>query len=87
MEADLTNIKDQPLVYVSGYIASRLLKKSTCTKCNECLTVNDPAGDANYEYIRLREWWQDKKSLTYPSTSLCQMVDKAINIFELLKLL
>lgn len=35
-----------------------------------------------YNYIRLREWWEDKKSLTYPSIALCKTVSQAKTIFE-----
>lgn len=65
IEDDITNISLQPAVYISGYLASRLPKKNTCEKCIENLKVANPSDHIlSYQYIQLREWWQDKQSLT-----------------------
>lgn len=83
IESDLTNTKEQPLVYVSGYIASVLLKKySKCDSCKKCLTVLEPGDNPIYELIKLKEWWQDKLCLTYPSVELCRTIEVAVKIFE-----
>lgn len=34
VEEDLCSFEDQPVVYVSGYLASKLLRNSDCEHCN-----------------------------------------------------
>lgn len=82
IETDLAEMEQQLLVYVSGYIASCILKNHACTSCVKCLKVDDPGADPVFSYIKLREWWNDKTSLTYFTKSLCQFVEAAIHIFE-----
>lgn len=82
VENDLTNIDQQPIVYVSGYIASSILKNNECKHCENCLRVEEPEDDPIYNYITLREWWADKKSLSYPTKDLCKLVEEATKIFE-----
>nr|XP_037875754.1 uncharacterized protein LOC119630429 isoform X2 [Bombyx mori] len=79
---DLAKISNQPVVYISGYLASVILKKNDCQVCRETLTVADPEENKIYDLIKLREWWQDKKCLTYPSLQLCQTVHTAVTNFE-----
>lgn len=81
IESDLETFENQPIVYVSGYVAAKIFKKHTCKLCANYLTVENPKEDL-YKYIELREWWQDKKSLTYPTKDLCDTVNKATKIFE-----
>lgn len=82
-ESDLTDIKFQPLIYVSGYLASTL-KTHDCAVCGTILVQEDEQKQqaAMYQYIQLREWWDEKRSLTYPSLPLCRMLEKAVTVFE-----
>lgn len=82
IESDLAKLEHQATVYVSGYIA-HTLRNHECLDCKQSIIVDDQqTGDAIYSYIQLREWWTQKKSLTYPSLALCRTVEKALNIFE-----
>ncbi|PZC80396.1 hypothetical protein B5X24_HaOG214698 [Helicoverpa armigera] len=80
------SFEKQPTVYVAGYIASMVLKKLRwqCENCEQSLKIKDPerCESTVYSYIKLREWWQDKKSLTYPSLNLCKLVDSVTSCFE-----
>lgn len=82
MESQLTELADQPIVYVSGYIASVLLKKQNCLSCKNCLSIEDPKDNPTYELIRLKEWWKESKCLTYPTVQLCNVVEKALEVFK-----
>lgn len=53
-----------------------------CTACHETLTVNSDTSSSIYEYIKLREWWKDKSSLTYPSHDLIELVKSCVHTFE-----
>lgn len=82
IETELSEIDQQPLVYVSGYVASTF-KKHECPDCQKTLTIPDAENtDSVYAYISLREWWKDKTSLTYPSLPLVRMIEKCIKAFE-----
>lgn len=72
----------QPTVYVSGYLAKSILKDQKCSECINSITVLHPNPNSIYNYIALREWWADKKSLTYPSIRLCETVDVATRVFD-----
>ncbi|XP_063380558.1 uncharacterized protein LOC134669789 [Cydia fagiglandana] len=82
IETDLTDIENQPIVYLSGYIAYRLLKNVGCQMCSNLLKLEDVTDHPMYKFISLREWWQEKKSLTYPSIQLCRTIEEAKNYFE-----
>lgn len=82
IEEKLKKIEKQPTVYVSGYLASVLLKGVDCLKCIVAMKVSNPQPNTIYNYIALREWWTDKSSLTYPSLQLCQAIDDATSIFD-----
>lgn len=60
-EHDLTDIKFQPLVYVSGYLASTL-RTLDCAVCRNLLVEENEQRHYReiYQYIQLREWWDDK---------------------------
>lgn len=79
---DIYAIKSQPLVYVSGYIASVLLKNLDCSTCRKKLAVSDAVDNPMYDLIKLKEWWKDRQCLTYPSVDLCRLVESAIKVFE-----
>lgn len=79
VETDLTEIDQQSVVYVSGYIASTL-KSHQCSLCKHLL-INADTNSAIYSYISLREWWKDTESLTYPSVNLCRTLETAIKTF------
>ncbi|XP_045508009.1 uncharacterized protein LOC123703869 [Colias croceus] len=81
-ELDLYSFEDQPVVYVSGYLAAKLLNKSTCINCKQFLSIDDPKDDNLYNYVSFREWWQNKRTLTYPSKKLCQCVNDAKKYYE-----
>lgn len=82
------SFEKQPTVYVAGYLAFVVLKniKWDCENCKISLKIEDPelCSTQMYSYINLREWWQDKKSLTYPTVNLCQLVDTATSCFDTL---
>lgn len=83
IEKDLTGMEQQPIVYVSGYIASIILKTYKCEICKKCLKIEDSdVDDPMYSYIQLREWWPEKLSLTYPTKNLCRLVEAACKTFE-----
>ncbi|XP_063374290.1 uncharacterized protein LOC134661987 [Cydia amplana] len=86
IEEELVSIENQSVVYVSGYLASRITKVHECDQCRNTLTVtpdlDDIKNDDTYSYIRLREWWGEKQSLTYPSKNLCCLVKRATEIME-----
>lgn len=72
----------QPVVYVSGYLASVLTKRSICPNCCDSLKTTTPGDNKMYNYISLMEWWKDKSSLTYPTFDLCKAVDACVSVFE-----
>jgi hypothetical protein len=80
------SFEKQPTVYVAGYLASVVLRKIRwqCENCKLCLKTEDKelCDTPMYSYIQLREWWQDKKSLTYPTINLCMLVDTITSCFE-----
>ncbi|CAG4956916.1 unnamed protein product [Colias eurytheme] len=80
------SFEKQPTVYVAGYLASVVLKKIRwqCEKCTLSLKIEnlEQCDTPIYSYIKLREWWQDKKSLTYPTINLCKLVESATSLFE-----
>lgn len=80
-ENDLCSFQEQPIVYVSGYIASKLTQNSSCMECINCLKIDKPNNEDLYRYISLREWWTDKVSLTYPSRDLCDFVNEAQTLY------
>lgn len=82
VETDLTSIENQPIVYLSGYVAYRLLKSKSCQMCSDLLKLKDVTDHPIYKYISLREWWHEKKSLTYPSIQLCRTIEEAVNCFD-----
>ncbi|GBP97824.1 hypothetical protein EVAR_88117_1 [Eumeta japonica] len=82
VETDFTEIDKQPLVYISGYIASTVVKSLNCVVCEQALQENNPESNPIYSYITLREWWKDQHALTYPSIKLCGLIQDALDIFE-----
>ncbi|CAG4969760.1 unnamed protein product [Colias eurytheme] len=66
--------ENQPVVYVSGYLASALVKRCHCSKCCDSLRTLKPGSVNTYNYKALKEWWKDKLSLTYPTLNLCNTV-------------
>ncbi|GBP78876.1 hypothetical protein EVAR_61525_1 [Eumeta japonica] len=82
VETDFTEIDKQPLVYISGYIASTVVKSLNCVVCEQALQENNPENNPIYSYITLREWWKDQHALTYPSIKLCGLIQDALDIFE-----
>ncbi|GBP89140.1 hypothetical protein EVAR_89457_1 [Eumeta japonica] len=74
VETDFTEIDKQPLVYISGYIASTVVKSLNCVVCEQALKENNPENNPIYSYITLREWWKDQHALTYPSIKLCGLI-------------
>ncbi|CAH2084792.1 unnamed protein product [Euphydryas editha] len=81
IEKKFKKFEKQPTVYVSGYLASVLLKGVECLKCINALRVSNPQTNM-YNYIALREWWTDKTSLTYPTLQLCKAIDDATHLFD-----
>ncbi|XP_063826644.1 uncharacterized protein LOC135076112 [Ostrinia nubilalis] len=79
---NLCSLENQPVVYVSGYLAAKLLQNSSCLICEECLSVKTPVDNDLYAYISLREWWHDKKSLVYPTIQLCTTVNEAKQFYH-----
>ncbi|KAG6452564.1 hypothetical protein O3G_MSEX007718 [Manduca sexta] len=77
----------QPTVYVAGFLALVVLKKIRwhCEGCERSFKVEDTklCDNPMYSFIKLREWWQDKKSLTYPTTNLCKLVDTLTLCFDI----
>lgn len=52
LETDLSNIENQPIVYLSGYVAYRLLKNKNCQMCSDLLNkVKDYTDHPIYKYI------------------------------------
>lgn len=82
LEQVFKSFDKQPTVYVSGYLASVILKNVICEQCITCIKVLNPKPNSYYNYIALREWWPEKTSLTYPTLQLCQTIDIATNTFE-----
>ncbi|XP_045454226.1 uncharacterized protein LOC123663599 [Melitaea cinxia] len=64
-----------PVVYVSGYLAAKLLDRTKYQKCHS-LKVDKPVDDLN-NYISFKEWWKDSSSLCFPSKPLCHFVNKS----------
>lgn len=77
-----TTFDKQPVVYVSGYLASVIIKHTNCQKCHDCLRTTTPENNNLYNYISLKEWWKDTLSLTYPTMQLCKAVDTCVIVFE-----
>jgi hypothetical protein len=67
-------------VYVSGFIARRVLRGHNCDDCKTCLTspwmLNDNA------FIFFKEYEEDKQSLTYPSKNLLETVSASLSLLE-----
>ncbi|XP_048481446.1 uncharacterized protein LOC105387240 [Plutella xylostella] len=82
IEKDLTDVDSQPLVYLSGYIASIIIKQYNCLRCKNNLTAEEPESCPLFRYIKLREWWNAKSCLTYPSLNLCRTIEIAITVFN-----
>lgn len=86
LEEDIEKIfkkfEKQPTIYVSGYLASVLLRDVKCETCITCLKIAEPKPNSIYDYISLKEWWKEKTSLTYPTVKLCQIIDTATHVFE-----
>ncbi|GBO99544.1 ATP-dependent DNA helicase pif1 [Eumeta japonica] len=82
VETDFTEIDKQPLVYISGYIASTVVKSLNCVVCEQALQENNPENNPIYSYITLREWWKDQHALTYPSIKLCGLIQDALDILK-----
>ncbi|GBP20951.1 hypothetical protein EVAR_9522_1 [Eumeta japonica] len=82
VETDFTEIDKQPLVYISGYIASTVVKSLNCVVCEQALQENNPESNPIYSYITLREWWKDQHALTYPSIKLCGLIQDALDILK-----
>lgn len=82
IEKSLSDLSEQPAVYVAGYLAYIVLKKIKCHNCINSLKVDNPIESNIYSYIKLREWWADKQSLTYPTIGLCKLVQSATAVME-----
>lgn len=84
IEDNLAELSEQPVVYLSGYLAYKILKSHQCQNCRDSLTVVnlEKLTDPTYNYISLREWWSDKRSLTYPSKEFCFLVQSATTLME-----
>lgn len=79
-EEDLINFDNQPVVYVSGFLAKKMLVGVTCNRCCQVLQAEDST-DQIYKFISLKEW-DDNTRLTYPSIALCNEVKSLTKIFE-----
>lgn len=79
-EEDLLDIDNQPVVYVSGYVAKKMLTGITCSRCSEVLQAQDKTHEI-YKFISLKEW-DDNPRLTYPSIALCNEVQAMTKTFE-----
>lgn len=80
IENDLMDIKNQPVVYLAGYLA-HTLKSRPCAKCKDCLQTENTENKI-YSYIKFREWWEERHALIYPSVALCKTIESAVDVFE-----
>ncbi|CAH2985715.1 unnamed protein product [Chilo suppressalis] len=78
IENKLADTENQPLVYLSSYLAYRLLKGNSCQTCSDLLQEKR-TGD---KYKCLCEWWKDKRLLRYPSFQLCRITEVALLCFK-----
>ncbi|XP_063909411.1 uncharacterized protein LOC135127045 isoform X1 [Zophobas morio] len=68
--------------YVSGYIAKKLLEKSSCDICKSVL-ITEPSAQDNFNiYISNKEFSTDKHRLIYPSEKLVKNVGIITNVME-----
>ena len=68
------------LVYVSGFIAKGLLRKSDCSTCRRCIQTD--AIDESHLFITLKEYDPDRPRLVLPSKELTHSVKHAKNLYE-----
>ncbi|KPI99019.1 Transposable element P transposase [Papilio xuthus] len=72
-----------PNIYISAYLAVKLLKNIICEKCHETLELTEIEIDLYHNYTLLLEIWTEKCHPRYPSPKLCMTVEKAIKIFNI----
>ena len=68
------------VAYVSGFIARHLLRAVRCDDCKTCLT--SPAMLSTNAFISVREYKDDKQSLTNPSERLVETVRSSVTVLE-----
>ena len=68
------------LVYVSGFIAKGLLRKSDCSSCRRCIRTDTI--DESHLFIRLKEYDPSSPRLVLPSKELTYSVSHAKNLYE-----
>ncbi|XP_063629718.1 uncharacterized protein LOC134801117 [Cydia splendana] len=81
-DEDLVNFDNQPAVYVSGFVAKKILNGLTCSRCCSVFQADEQTGKGEYRYIYLREWDKNDIRLTYPSIALCNQIMVLTKVFE-----
>ena len=75
VEMDLFSV-----TYVSGFIASRVLRAERCDDCNKCLT--SPVMLPTNAFIYFKEYKDNEQSLTYPSERLVKTVSVSVTVLD-----
>nr|XP_054922707.1 uncharacterized protein LOC126523702 [Dermacentor andersoni] len=75
---DLSSEGEESLVYLAGYVISKITKKLHCEDCSASLTSND----ASCRLIQLKNYSSSHLSLTSPSAGVVEVIKVAENFFR-----
>ncbi|GBO99457.1 hypothetical protein EVAR_87323_1 [Eumeta japonica] len=82
VETDFTEIDKQPLVYISGYIASTVVKSLNCVVCEQALQENNPENNPIYSYINFKRMVERSTCIDISIYKVMWIIQDALDILK-----